>query len=226
MRAQSWAGVFIWTVLISAMQGQMNSAPTDRATRTGQIVTLHPSEATFTVPAEWLSWYKDHHNNLQTTPKQLASVRDASGEWDTEYAAVANSVLPFDDCVAHLGGEGWGKDGNSFGDVQFRVYVTQLSEEQLKVLVSVDGLSAAEKFSSQASFLPTADVDSWHRTSLKYELFYHDYGGTARVDFFTSTYEGQTFALVFMYCDTGRFGAAEEVASILHSFRFPTKRAN
>jgi len=224
MRARSWAGVVVWTLLIATTQGQTDAAPTDRATRSELTITLHPSEANFSIPAEWLSWYKKYHNNLHLTSKQLDSVRVATGEWDTEYATVVNSVLPFEDCVAQVGGEGWGKDGVSFGDVQLRVYSTQLSEEQLKVLVSVDGLSAAERFGSHASLLPIADVDLWHRTSLKYELFYQDYGGTARVDFFTTIYEGKTFVLVFMYCDTGRFGAAEEVGSILRSFRFPAKK--
>jgi hypothetical protein len=82
--------------MMSATQGQTDSTSTDRAPRSGQIITLHPSEATFAVPAEWLSWYKKYHNNLHITPKQLDSVRVASGEWDTEYAAVVNSVLPFE----------------------------------------------------------------------------------------------------------------------------------
>ena len=224
MRARSWTGIIIiWTLLIGTTQGQRNSPPADRATRFGQTITLHPSEATFTVPAEWISWYKKFHNNFHLTAKQLDSVRVAIGEWDTEYAAVVNSVLPFQDCVAHVGGEGWGKDGSSFGDVQLRVYVTPLSEEQVKVSVSAQGLSAAQKFSSQTSLLPTVDVDSWHRSSLKYELHYYDYGGTARVDFFTTTYAGQTFVLVFMYSDTNRFGAVDEVDRILRSFRFPTQ---
>ena len=226
MTVPSWTGIIIWTLLVCTAQGQTSSSPDDRATRSGQTITLHPSKAKFTVPAEWISWYGRFHNNLHLTAQQLESVRVATGEWDTEYATVINSVLPFQDCVAHVGGEGWGKDGGSFGDVQLRVYVTPLSEEQVKVSISAQGLSAAQKFSSQTLLLPTLDLDSWHRTSLKYELFYNDYGGTARVDFFTNTYEGQTFVLVFMYCDTNRFGALDEVASILRSFRFPTKKSS
>jgi hypothetical protein len=225
MRARNWTGIIAWALLIGTIQGQTNSPPADRATRSGQTITLHPSEATFTVPAEWIFWYKKFHNNLHLTATQLDSVRIPLGVWDTEFAMVVNSVLPFQDCVAHVGGgHGWGKDGSSFGDVQLRVYVTPFSEEQVKVSVSAQGLSAAQKFSSQASLLPTVTVDAWHRTSLKYELFYYDDGETARVDFFTTTYENQTLVLVFTYCDTNRFGAGSEVASILSSFRFPTKK--
>ena len=45
------------------------------------------------------------------------------------------------------------------------------------------------------------------------------YGGTARIDFYTRTGQGQTLVLVFMYCGIDRFGASEEVKSILRSFR-------
>jgi hypothetical protein len=37
-------------------------------------------------------------------------------------------------------------------------------------------------------------------------------------------HEGQIFVLVFMYCDPNRFGALDELASVLHSVRFPTKK--
>ena len=127
--------------------------------------------------------------------------------------------MRFQDCVAHVGGEGWGKDGSSFGDVQLRVYLTPLSEEQVHQSVSARGFGAAQRINPNASLLPTVKDGSWQRTTIKYEVFYYDYGGTARIDFYTRTGQGQTFVLVFMYCDVDRFGASEEVKSILRSFR-------
>jgi hypothetical protein len=47
-------------------------------------------------------------------------VRVGHGEWDSEYASVVNASLPFEDCAAHVGGEGWGWQGLSFGDLQVR----------------------------------------------------------------------------------------------------------
>jgi hypothetical protein len=227
MRMQDWALTIVLSLLIATMQGQTKSA-VNVATRSGETITIHPSGATFTIPAEWTQWYDRFHNNLHLTGEQLASVRYAVGEWDTEYATVTNSVMPFEDCVAHLGGEGWGKEGVSFADVQLRVYVTPLSEERVQQHVSVQGLAAAKRISSMASatLIPTAKMELWDRTSLKYELFYGDYGGIARIDFFTTTQAGQTIVLVFMYCDPNNFNAAGQVEAILHSFRVPEKETD
>jgi hypothetical protein len=78
--------------------------------------------------------------------KELALVKIGAGEWDTEYARVVNSAMRFQDCVAHVGGEGWGKDGSSFGDVQLRVYLTPLSEEQVHQSASAQGFGIAPPY--------------------------------------------------------------------------------
>jgi hypothetical protein len=41
-------------------------------------------------------------------------VRFGHGEWDSEYASFVNASLPFEDCAAHVGGEGWGWQGVFF----------------------------------------------------------------------------------------------------------------
>src|SRR4051794_10868901 len=94
--------------------GPATTKRVNAATRSGRTITLHPLNAKFVLPRAWISWYQSFHNNLHLTPKELESVRDGQGEWDTEYARVVNSVLPFRECVAHLGGEGWGKESSSF----------------------------------------------------------------------------------------------------------------
>jgi len=172
------------------------------------------------MPIEWIAWYEKFHNNLHVSEKELESVEVGAGEWDTEYAKVVKSALRFQDCIAHVGGEGWGKDGSPFADVQLRAYLTPLSEEQVYQAASAQGLGTAQRIDPHAFLLPTVKDGPWQRTTIKYELFYYDYGGTARVDFYTRTDQGLTFVLVFMYCDVDRFGAAEEVKSVLRSFRF------
>jgi hypothetical protein len=219
MRARRSLLTAALTVLIVVGRGQTSPPPADRASRSGRTVILHPSEASFDIPTDWIAWYGKFHNNLHLSEKELALVEVGAGEWDTEYAKVVNSAMRFQDCVAHVGGEGWGKDGSSFGDVQLRVYLTPLSEEQVHQSVSAQGFGAAQRINPNASLLPTVKDGSWQRTTIKYEVFYYDYGGTARIDFYTRTGQGQTFVLVFMYCDVDRFGASEEVKSILRSFR-------
>jgi hypothetical protein len=144
MRARRSLLTAALTVLIVVGRGHTSPPPADRASRSGRTVILHPSEASFDIPTDGIAWYGKFHNNLHLSEKELALVKIGAGEWDTEYAKVVNSAMRFQDCVAHVGGEGWGKDGSSFGDVRLRVYLTTLSEEQVHQSVSAQGLGAAQ----------------------------------------------------------------------------------
>jgi hypothetical protein len=189
------------------------------ATRSGRIITLHPSEVAFDVPADWISWYGEFHNNIHLSGEELASVREGHGaEWATEYAKVVNSVLPFRDCVAHVGGDGWGLEGGSYAAVHLRVYVTDMTQDDIKKRVSMQGLNAARKVNPQASLAPAKEQSGWQGLSLTYNLFYQDYGGTAQIDFYVRSHRAQRIVFVFMYGST-RFREAEEIAGILQSFR-------
>ena len=161
---------------------------------------------------------------LNLNGKDLDSVRVGQGEWDTEYAKVVNAVLPFRDCAAHVGGEGWGKNGVAWSDVQLRAYQTSLTEDQVHQSASTAGLRSARKFSKDATLLPFVTEEPWRRTTIKYSLFYGDYGGVARIDFYTRTEKGQTIVLVFMYCDSDRSRAMDQVGSILKSFQLQPSR--
>jgi hypothetical protein len=189
------------------------------ATRSQRTITLHPSGASFEIPAKWLSWYLDFHNNLHLDGKGLDSVRVGQGEWDTEYAKVVNAVLPFHDCAAHVGGEGWGKNGVSWADVQLRAYQSSLTAEQVHQSLSVAGLRTARKIAKDATLLPLAIEGPWARTTITYSVSYGDYGGVARIDFYARRDKDQTIIFVFMYCDTNRYGAMDQVSSILKSFQ-------
>src|ERR1700674_3493367 len=149
MRARRSPLTAALTVLIVVGRGHTSPPPADRASRSGRTVILHPSEASFDIPTDWIAWYGKFHNNLHLSEKELALVEIGAGEWDTEYAKVVNSAMRFQDCVAHVGGEGWGKDGSSFGDVQLRVYLTPLSEEQVHQSVSAQGLRCCTEDQSE-----------------------------------------------------------------------------
>lgn len=56
---------------------------------------------------------------LVTSRSTLDSLRNLSGEWDREYAAVADSTLPLGDLLAQLGPEPMGA-GLCFADLQMR----------------------------------------------------------------------------------------------------------
>jgi hypothetical protein len=193
------------------------------ATRDGQKITLHPSGVSFRVPQQWMEWNEQFHNNFHLTRDELAQVRDGDGEWDKEYGNVVNAALPFADCAAHVGGEGWGREGSSFGDVQMRAYTSDLSDREILTRIHRQALDAARReertsprFSGLAELRPDADVTDgterhWRKSVIRYPLWYGDYGGTARIRFYVTPIEKETLVLVFMG------GEDKEVDLILQS---------
>lgn len=141
------------------------------------------------------------------------------GEWDSEYASVVNASLPFEDCAAHVGGEGWGAQGVSFGDLQVRAYVTTLSGDEVLARIKAQGFEAAQRIAerqgAKASF-STSTEQHWQHSEITYPLWYGDYGGTAPVDFYVRDTGHYRLVIVLM-----GWGAQGEAASILSSVAVP-----
>ena len=192
------------------------------AERRGREIRLHPSGIFLQVPEAWVDWDAQFHNNFHLTHRELRSVRLASGEWDSEYATVVNAALPFEDCAAHIGGEGWGRDGVSFGDLQMRAYVTTLATADIIGRIRTRSMKAAETIAerqdglaaeSHAAIETLTDTD-WQHARIQYPLWYGDYGGTARIDFFVKNFDDYRLVMVFMGPD-----ADHELQPILASVR-------
>jgi hypothetical protein len=125
----------------------------------------------------------------------LDSLRNAQGEWDREYSAVTDSVLPFANLIAQVGPEPFGA-GQCFGDLQMRIYVfpdVWILPEQAKAA----GLRMARSFFPSAT-LAGRDSARWHIDRLRWDAWYYDYGAEANLDIFTTTVRGRTVVLVFM----------------------------
>jgi hypothetical protein len=173
------------------------------ATRQDQTIYLHPSDASFQIPQEWLYWNTEFHNNLHLTHQELRKVRFGAGEWDTEYGDVVNSALPFEHCAVHVGGEGWGREGVSFGDLQLRAYVTDLSSEEILRRISGPAFATAKRVASQMFHAPQVQINSgqegeWQRAAIQYDLFYGDYGGRANIEFYIKPVGHYQLVMVFM----------------------------
>jgi len=156
--------------------------------------------------------------------RELRSVRIGHGEWDSEYGFVVDASLPFDDCAAHVGGEGWGWQGVSFGDLQVRAYVTSLSAEDVLLRVKTQSFSVAQSIAerqngfaagAKAGF-STSTEQGRQQAMITYPLWYGDYGGTAPIDFYVRNAGRYRLVLVFM----GR-GGENEKASLLNSVKIP-----
>jgi hypothetical protein len=174
------------------------------ATRQNRTIYLHPSGVNFQIPEDWLSWNAEFHNNLHLTHRELRRVHFGAGEWDDEYGEVVNSALPFEDCAAHVGGDGWGREGSSFGDLQLRAYVTDLSSEEILRRISGPAFATAKKLSSGVFNGPgevqtdIGEEGPWRRAVIRYSLFYGDYGGVANVEFYLRPVSKYQLVMVFM----------------------------
>lgn len=183
-----------------------------------RTIQLKPAGGSFQIPQQWLDWQAKYRDNIHLSPAELTSVHVADDEWDKEYAEIVNALLPFGSCVAHAGGEGWGKSAVSYGDVQMRAYIVEMNPQQIMERMAKEGPSQAFQYSKKVS-LSRSEFKNWQRVTLSYDLWYSDYGGTANVDVFSRVFGTQTVALVFMYADSLR-DPRGQVAKIVKSFQW------
>ena len=158
------------------------------------VMTVGPGPR-FEVPAKWLTWHAEHANNMHLSRPELEAVREGAGDWDTEYAQVLASVLDFDRCSAHVGGEGWGGGAVSYGDLQLRVYV--LDELPTDVLERLD----STLMGGIVKDITLEMGEPWTRALLHWDNWYGDYGGAAFLDLRLRRFETATVVLAGMYAD-------------------------
>ena len=194
--------------------------------RQQRTIHLLPSGIEFQIPQDWVTWDSQFHNNLHLTSKELMKVQTGKGEWDSEYSVVVNAALPFEDCAAHVGGEGWGVEGSSFVDLQVRAYVTDLPMREILERVQKSAFAEAQRIANaeggsagNEAHVSISSDGNWRRAAIDYPLWYHDYGGTAKIDFYLRDESKYRLVLVFM---GGQGNPAEEPA-ILESVVLPGK---
>lgn len=214
----------LWPAVIA---GRATSDAERYASRQGRTIYLHPSGVSFQIAQDWMDWNAEFHNNLHLTPQELQTVRVGAGEWDSEYGEVVNSALPFEECAAHVGGEGWGRQGVSFGDLQVRAYVTNLGSQEIFQRISGSAWTTAKKVSSGVwpGQLQSDGLEDgpWRTAVIRYSVFYGDYGGVANVEFYVRPVSKYQLVLVFM--SAGSSEVAKEKRAILDSVVVPGERA-
>jgi hypothetical protein len=194
--------------------------PRDEAELRGSTLYVQPGYAEVMLPPAWFG-EKDsvaltpscgHHirgalaRRLAMTQPMLDSARNATGEWDREYSAVVDSILPFEHLLAQLGPEPFGA-GNCFADLQMRVYVTSLDPSVIASIASGAGVATARRFFSAS--IASRDSASWHIDHLQWDARYFDYGAEANVELYSTRTNGRTLTLVFMRASWSRGDPAE-----------------
>ena len=177
----------------------------------------------FDIPENWIRWHNENETypNLHLSLQQLSAVNNAEGEWDKEFATYVNYLLPFENCFAHVGAEGWGSQGLSYADLQVRAYVFRNA--------SFD--SSSNSFTKKLNELPAliktitpayvfAETGDWKRLLISYRCTFIDYSAVAFIDFRVKNFDKNTLVFVFMYTD--HTSHTTEIDNILNSSAFKT----
>jgi len=137
--------------------------------------------------------------------------------FDVEYADVINAVLPFDDCVAHVGEVGWG--GGIYRGFQVRVYMTLLSPDEIDAKLRTSGLDTAKAEFERALLKPRTTESRWQKIAV--EVFdspsWSDAFWSGPIDFYMKPVGDRTAVFVVI----NRGGQQRQLSSILQSFRGP-----
>lgn len=173
----------------------------------------------FDIPTAWVRWYEENetHRNLHLTAAELDEVRETQDEWDREFALVVNAILPFDQCIAHVGGDGWGPRGISYADLQVRVYFLTATPEEIEERVRSQGSVFVASLTGTPVVPKQEKIGAWRRTVFKYFRTYIDYGATAIVDVRLRLLSNRTVVFAFMYTDHTEHDV--EIGMILNSTR-------
>jgi hypothetical protein len=191
----------------------------------GRLV-LEPLGASFQIPPTWFDpptikgtceYNSPMKVRFHVDREAVAKLARASGEWDKEFSAVVDSVMPFSGTVAQLGSEGWGAESSCFGDLQVRVYVTDLPLDSLTTRARRRASETANRF-FPATPVTEADTLGWRVQRLSWSAWYYDYGATAQVEFYSRRVRRKTITLVFMHA-LAFDRAALDRDLILHTFR-------
>lgn len=198
----------------------------DSARIADRRLVIDPLGSSFEIPSSWFDpptmkltceYNSPVKSRFHVTRESIAKLPKAIGEWDKEFSAVVDSVMPFAGTVAQLGFDGWGAESACFGDLQVRIYVTDLPIDSIETRAKLRATETANRF-FPASPVSEADTLSWRVQRLSWNAWYYDYGATAQVEFYSRRVRDKTLTLVFMYAlRSGKATADRDL--ILHSFR-------
>jgi len=196
---------------------------TVESTGTTARITVTPPGIVFEVP--------NPNAGVSYTGAKLAAVRECTGEWDREFAEVANAALPFDRLAVHVGSEAF-CDGYSYLDMHVRAYVVDARPEAVVRTIAERGGAVARRLTSEArirdepvrsKWEPRVEFPGFAHVGLSYARWYGDYGGTAHLDAFVRGVGDQTFALLVMWTKSRVYEAdgvrIDPIADIVLSVR-------
>lgn len=183
----------------------------------GNLIRIEPYKASFEIPQSWLSPnpIPEPSKNLYLSYKDLNDLYWNDGS-DAEEAQVINSILPFRDCVAHFGDRGWGN--YLWNDLQGRLYVVNLSPEEINDAIERNGLPKARANFERVS-IKAGQHQAWSLRTLDIldAPSWSDFILGKRLDFYYQRFGEKTVVIVFLHTDKFE----NEINLILDTFRWP-----
>jgi hypothetical protein len=186
------------------------------------LIRIEPYDATFEIPVEWLTPkpIPTPAKNLHLSYQDLNDLYWNDGS-DAEEAKVINSVLSFQDCAAHFGDMGWGN--YMWNDLQGRLYVVNLTPEELRAAIELYGLPTARANFERAK-ITDGSHDAWSLRTLDIldAPSWSDLILGKRLDFYYRRFGDKTIVVVFLHTDKFE----KEINLILDSFHWPSPDSN
>jgi hypothetical protein len=171
----------------------LETRPTGELDEDGSAIRLLPSGIRFALP----ELFQGEFSTIFLDESELAIAEHGSGEWQTEYAAIANALFPFERCAAHFGDDEW-PQGVSYFTLWVRAYVLDATASEVEAWMLDGAIEAIEAVGGMAPMLEQAVDGPWRRTTASFDLWFGDYGGQALIDLRVTELDGLTLAFVFM----------------------------
>ena len=185
----------------------------------GTTVRIQPYNATFKIPETWISYKPlsfEPPKNLFLSWQdlnELYQLDDNNGFSDEDDAQVMRSVVPFENCAAHVGSMSWG-NGNT-NDLQARVFVVDSSSQEITEKIKNQGLSKAQNVFKSAE-LASESYGTWEKQNLGVLKTESDTLLFKDIDFYHRSFNGKTVVFVFVH----QSGWDEQIKLILDSFKW------
>jgi hypothetical protein len=179
-------------------------------------ITIKRFNASFDIPEEWLKYTRE--KNIFLNCSELEKINFEYGiNFNEEDGQVMDAVIPFQYCAAHFGSKNWGI--SNVDHLQGRVYVTNLTLDEVSKRIERDGLNKATSIFEKASLKNSAEYNNWQYKGLDildaptHALLFKE------ICFYYRAFDNKT--VVFTFRHTAKY--EDEINLILSSFNWQTK---
>jgi hypothetical protein len=179
-------------------------------------ITVKPFNASFEIPEKWLEYTRE--KNIFLNCGEIKKIDFEYGiNFNEEDGQVMDAVIPFEYCAAHFGSKNWGI--SNVDHLQGRIYVTNLTQDEVSKRIERDGLDKAKSIFEKAKLKDSAEYNNWQYKSLDildaptHAFFFKE------ICFYYRAFEDKTVVFTFRHADKYE----SEINFILSSFEWQTK---